>query len=101
METGLLQKMRGDPVVTNTDFTWTPLFFTDPSGQLRCHREQGHRLVAQALWDPSAFLLIARDFSLQALPEHSGHVTGSTNWLEHHCCGAQNVTPPPSISKII
>lgn len=78
MEMGLLQKMKGDPVVTNTDFTWTPLFFTDPSGQLRCHREQGHRLVAQALWDPSAFRLTTRDFtgSLQTLSEHSGHVTG-------------------------
>lgn len=84
METRLPQKVRGDPAVTDRDFTWTPLFFTDPSGQLRCHREQGHRLVAQALWDPSAFRLTARDFkgSLQALSEHSGHVTGSTNWLE-------------------
>lgn len=76
-------RTREDPEGTNTrNFTWMPLFFTDSSGQLRRYCEQGHRLVAQTLWDPGPLSLTACDVmdGLQALPEHPVHVV--TNCIE-------------------
>lgn len=35
----------------------TLCLFTDSPGQFGCNCEQGHRFMAQTLWDPGAFSL--------------------------------------------
>lgn len=48
----------GDTEVVNTEILWRLVcLFTDSPGQLGCNCEQGHRFMAQTLWDPGTFSL--------------------------------------------
>lgn len=57
----------------------------DSPGQLGCNREQGHRLMAQALWDPGALSLTTPDTctACQVPPEQCALRTRSTKLIEN------------------